>query len=165
MKRWEPSMLFRVRASAIILNTKQEVLLVLHNDQQTGETWLMPPGGGLEAGEDALKAVVREVWEECGVVCQPGKLLYVREYVSYDASLHHLGLFFEAKLTDHTAPLTVGTDPELSEQIIENCGFYSRETIHASGLSVYPEILIDTFWEDLKKGFDNHQVYLGQQRE
>ena len=115
--------------------------------------------------KDALKAVVREVHEECGVACQPGRLLYVREYVSHDTALHHLGLFFKANLIDEAATLTAGTDPELSQQIIESCGFYSREMIHASGLSVYPEILTDTFWEDLKNGFDNHQVYLGQQRE
>lgn len=164
MKRWQPSMLFRVRASAVIVNHRKEVLLVFHDDPQTREKWLMPPGGGLEAGENALEALVREVKEECGITCQPGELLYVREYISQDAGLHHMGLFFHATLTDENQPLITGHDPELKHQLIQSCGYYSRQDILASGLNVYPEILIDTFWKDLDQDFQNRQIYLGQQR-
>jgi len=163
--RWKPSMLFRVRASAVIVNQQNEVLLVHHVDDLTGEAWLMPPGGGLEAGEDAKEAVIREVKEECGVTCQPERLLYVREYVSKEAGLHHLGLFFEAKLVDENEPLIVGSDPELKKQLIRSCGYFSEEAILNCGLAVYPEIMKDQFWQDLKGGFLTHCVYLGQQRE
>ena len=163
--RWQPSMVFRVRASAVIMNQRQEVLLVLHDDPVTRETWLMPPGGGLEAGENALEAVVREVKEECGIICQPGKLLYIREYVSSETGLHHLGLFFEAHVPLSEGPLTAGHDPELEHQLIQSCGYYSRDAILKSQLAVYPEILKNQFWRDLKQGFTEHDVYLGQQRE
>ncbi len=165
MRRWEPQMLFRVRASALILNEHDELLMVLHDDPLVKETWLMPPGGGLEAGENALEALVREVKEECGVTCQPEELLYVREYVSDDAQLHHLGMFFRGALTEKHEKVVAGNDPELEEQLIKECRFYSREELQNITIDIYPEILKDQFWKDLKNEFVGHQVYLGQQRD
>lgn len=165
MRRWQPQMLFRVRASAIILNQHHEILLVLHKDPLMKETYLMPPGGGLEAGENALEAVVREVKEECGVSCQPGELLYVREYISHNAELHHLGMFFRGELLEKQEKVVTGTDPELEHQLIQECRFYSQEELKNTTMDIYPEILKDVFWEDLKNQFLNHRVYLGQQRD
>ncbi len=165
MRRWQPQMLFRVRASALILNEHDELLMVLHNDPLMKETWLMPPGGGLEAGENALEALVREVKEECGVTCQPEELLYVREYVSDNAQLHHLGMFFRGALAKKHEKVVAGNDPELEKQLIQECRFYSREELQNTTIDIYPEILKDQFWKDLKNEFIGHQVYLGQQRD
>lgn len=165
MRRWQPQMLFRVRASALILNENNDILLVLHDDPETGEVWLMPPGGGLEAGENALEALTREVREECGVTCLPQELLYVREYVSGNARLHHLGMFFRGVLPNKNEKIVAGKDPELERQLIQDCRFYSREELQNSEITVYPEILKHQFWSDLEEGFTGHQVYLGQQRD
>lgn len=43
------------------------VLLLFHRKLHR---WL-PPGGHLEAGEDPLRALVREVWEETGLLVRP----------------------------------------------------------------------------------------------
>lgn len=165
MRRWQPQMLFRVRSSALIINNCNEILLVFHDDSITGEKWLMPPGGGLEAGENALEALVREVKEECGVTCCPKELLYVREYVSDNAKLHHMGLFFRATLINDEETIQIGHDPELENQIIKDCRYYSYEELQRVEVPIYPEILKKQFWKDLASGFMQHQIYLGQQRD
>lgn len=54
----------RDAAYAIILDGKQRVACVVDKRR------LFLPGGGLEAGEDALKAVHREVAEECAMALE-----------------------------------------------------------------------------------------------
>lgn len=58
----EPGRAYRVRpaAYAVILDEKLRVACVAE------ESGLFLPGGGLEAGEDPVQAVLREVTEECG---------------------------------------------------------------------------------------------------
>ncbi len=47
--------------------TGRRVLLLFHRKLQR---WL-PPGGHVEASEDPLRALVREVWEETGLLVRP----------------------------------------------------------------------------------------------
>lgn len=155
-------MLIRVRAAAIIMNEKEEVLLVYHRHPQTGEEWWTLPGGGLEDDESAVDAVVREVREECGIECVPGRLVYVREYIDWENDTHHVGLFFIAETDNYE--IKTGIDPELEEQLIVEARFLSKEEIINTEVPVYPEILLDKFWEDLRRNFIGHAVYLGQQR-
>ncbi|HSA57255.1 MAG TPA: NUDIX domain-containing protein [Gemmatimonadaceae bacterium] len=60
--RREPERAYRVRdaAYAVIFDERRRVACV------TEESGLFLPGGGLEAGEDPVRAVQREVAEECG---------------------------------------------------------------------------------------------------
>jgi len=157
-------MRFRVRAAAIILNEANELLLVLHKNPYTFEQWWTMPGGALESDESAIDAVRREVKEECGIDCRPGKLVYVREFVMGQCkNVHHVELYFEAKADSFD--IITGTDPELENQYIVTCRFMSREDIKNTPINVYPEILRDRFWDDLESGFANHDVYLGLQEQ
>jgi 8-oxo-dGTP pyrophosphatase MutT (NUDIX family) len=61
-------------AGAIIHDPAGRILLV--RPSYRDDTWEIP-GGGLEAGEDPLQAVVREVKEELGRDCAPGRLLVI----------------------------------------------------------------------------------------
>lgn len=152
-------MRFRVRAAAIILNDRNEVLLVFHKNSRTGEEWWTPPGGGLESDENTVDAVIREVREECGIECTPDKLVYVRELLTRQYDVHHIELFFTAKAQEYA--VKVGTDPEADEQLIREARFLSRSEIENTNVGVYPEILRNRFWDDLKTGFTGHTVYLG----
>ncbi|MCT8975564.1 NUDIX hydrolase [Clostridium sp. CX1] len=157
-------MKIRTRAAAIILDDLNRVLLVKHRDPDTGETWWTLPGGGIEAGESAVEALIREVKEECGIKCIPKDLVYVREYVEWHKETHHISLFFTAAALDYN--INIGIDPEFSidKQFIIDTAFLSEEEIRITSIDVYPEILRDVFWEDFKKGFCGHKVYLGQQK-
>lgn len=55
----------RLRASAVCV-VEEELLLVLLRDPLSGAERLFPPGGGIEAGEDALACALREALEETG---------------------------------------------------------------------------------------------------
>jgi len=54
---------FAVAAYTFLLNEKNELLLCLHADRGL---WMLP-GGGVDPGEDALGAAVREATEETGL--------------------------------------------------------------------------------------------------
>jgi ADP-ribose pyrophosphatase YjhB (NUDIX family) len=153
---------FRARAAGIIINDKEELLLVLHKHPRTGEQWWTLPGGGLEMEESAENAVIREVREECCIDCTPGRLVYVREFIDEDNDKHHIELFFMAEAGSYK--ITTGYDPELSEQYIMEARFMNRTEIRNTTINVFPEVLRDRFWDDLESGFAGHKTYLGQQR-
>lgn len=153
---------FRVRAAAIILNEAREVLLVFHRSPITGEEWWTLPGGGIENGESAIEAAIREIKEECGIECKPRRLVYVREFVGgFEKNVHHVELFFTAEV--NSFEIVTGFDPELEEQYIVESRFLSREEIESTDVNVYPEVLKDRFWDDLESGFVGQTVYLGLQ--
>jgi 8-oxo-dGTP pyrophosphatase MutT (NUDIX family) len=61
--------------TAIIYGANNEILLV---HQRDGNVW-STPGGSIEPDESPVDAVVRETWEETGLVVQPIGLLGVFE--------------------------------------------------------------------------------------
>jgi len=66
----------RVRVAAIVVH-EGRVLLVSTKRGKPG--YLVPPGGGVEAGEGLAEAVEREVREEAGLAVRAGNLLAYRE--------------------------------------------------------------------------------------
>lgn len=65
------------------LITKGDSILLIHysenkysNEHSITGTWGLP-GGKIEFGEKPNQAIVREVQEETGVICKPGRPFYV----------------------------------------------------------------------------------------
>lgn len=98
--------------------------------------WL-PPGGGVEPGEAAKEAVVREVKEETGLVLKPLRLRYIHEFIS--PPFHATELYFLANLLDGT--LKTGHDPEHNsgEQLIRDVRFIAMS--EASEYDLFPGFL------------------------
>lgn len=151
-------MTIRPRAAAIILNEKNELLLLRQENPHTGFEWWTLPGGGMEPEESVIDTIVREVEEECTVNCRPMRLIYISEYVDYSINTHHLGMFFLTQVDD-LSQIKAGYDPEVEEQYIKECRFVSEDEIKYSKTPVYPPVFRKQFWEDLKKDFTNHEVY------
>jgi 8-oxo-dGTP pyrophosphatase MutT (NUDIX family) len=66
-------LIFMPSVAGIVRNTVGEILL---QNKGNGEKWSLP-AGAIELGEAPAEAVVREVWEETGLIVSPRKLLGV----------------------------------------------------------------------------------------
>lgn len=148
----------RPRAAAIILNEKNELLVLRQQNPTNGFEWWTLPGGGMEPEESVIDTIVREVEEECHLRCRPHRLIYMSEYVDYSIDTHHLGMFFLTTV-DNIEDLQTGMDPEVDVQYIKECRFISREDLIASRIPIFPPVFKTQFWEDLANNFENHEVY------
>lgn len=147
----------RIRAAAIIVRDDR-VLLVEHKDPADGRVFWVPPGGGLEGDESIFDCAVRETREESSLTITPGRIVYIREFV--ETARHHLEIFLLADSSDGEPRLGDLAGHE-DEQWIQSVRFLSRDEIEL--LTVYPDCLKDSFWDDLHEGFP-HVGYLGVQR-
>ncbi len=149
----------RIRAAAIVVEG-DSVLLVQHQHDEIkgGESWWVPPGGGVEGEESLVECAKRETLEETGVSVELGNIVYVREFV--EPGYHHCEVFFVA--TSYSGKAAIGTNPEPEildlVHIIKDARFVHRNEM--AGMTIYPERLKTTFWEDLADGFPQTR-YLG----
>lgn len=80
----------RVRSAAVII---EEGRLALIRRERDGMVYHLFPGGGVETGETAEAAAVREAWEELGLRVEVYRLLAEVEFSG------NRQLFFEARRT------------------------------------------------------------------
>ena len=142
----------------IVLDEKDRMLLVRQHHEDK-DIWMVP-GGGIEEGESAREAAVREVKEETGldIVCD-GLLWHVEEV---SARGQRFVNFFMGHLADSRQQPELGWDPELAKdsQVLREVVFLSREEI-ADLEILYPEYLKDEFWdlrESGRLGYDAFRV-------
>ena len=105
----------------------EDLLMVKHRGLGAHGILFAPPGGGMQYGESAEAALVRETKEETGLVVEVKRFLFVHEI--FAPPLHAVELFFEMEAVGGT--LTTGFDPEASEveQIIEKVSWMSSEAL------------------------------------
>jgi 8-oxo-dGTP diphosphatase len=103
-----------------------ELLLVNHKHLTKGDFWA-PPGGGLEFGESAHDALIREFQEETSLIVKPGRLLFTCEFLK--PPLHSIELFFEVH-HEQGKPI-IGTDPESirANQLIQDVLYLDFDSI------------------------------------
>ncbi|MDE1993563.1 MAG: NUDIX domain-containing protein [Rhizobiaceae bacterium] len=93
----------RVVALAIICHPRTGGLLVFESrDDSRGLTYHRPLGGGVEFGETAAEAVVRELREEIGVPIEPIRMLGATESIFEvrHALRHEVALLIECRFAD-----------------------------------------------------------------
>jgi ADP-ribose pyrophosphatase YjhB (NUDIX family) len=95
----------RLGSAALILDDSWRVLLVRHGHGRGN--WDLP-GGGVEAGESATDAVIREVREETGLTVTVERLCGV--YYEPDRDAHHL--VFACTIADGTSKEPYLADPD-----------------------------------------------------
>jgi 8-oxo-dGTP pyrophosphatase MutT (NUDIX family) len=66
-----------VRARVVLVEDGRIALIERHRD---GQHYFLFPGGGVESGETAAAAAIREAWEELGVRVEIGEVLYDEEF-------------------------------------------------------------------------------------
>ena len=82
-----------------------------------GKGWA-PPGGGVDCGETIQQTLIREFNEETGIKVQPGKFLFLCEFIK--PPLHAIEVFFEVNYV--SGSIRTGSDPEMKnkKQIIKD---------------------------------------------
>lgn len=103
----------RVRVMGLLVQAKRILLLNHSGLNDENELWL-PPGGGVEFGESASEALIREFKEETNISIKVCDFLGVHEFISSD--LHAIELFFVVEQIG--GKLRLGLDPELGENSI-----------------------------------------------
>lgn len=139
----------------IILDDRNRVLMVRQHHE--GRDIWMVPGGGIEEGENASDAGVREVLEETGLRVKIGKLIWHVEEVSEKRGQRFVN-FFLAELEG--GKLHLGMDPEFSkeEQVLREVRFMSKEEMcHLEVL--YPEYLKDELWRFLEEDYYGYNAF------
>lgn len=92
----------RIGAYGIARDERGQVLLVRSSERSNHPGRWTLPGGGLDHGEDPNTGVVREFFEETGLVVEPTRLIDVNsdlvEFPWRGVLLHHDRIFFEVKI-------------------------------------------------------------------
>ncbi|MBR5000729.1 MAG: NUDIX hydrolase [Firmicutes bacterium] len=132
----------------IIENDEQKILMV--KQEHPERTVWMVPGGGIEEGETAAEAVVREMKEETGLDVTVGPMIFHIEEVSEKRGQRFVNFFMA---TVAGGDMHLGMDPEFDaeHQVLKELKFLSREEIQALP-HVYPEFLRDEVWGLLDAG-------------
>lgn len=138
----------------IILDEENKMLLVKQQHEDK-EIWMVP-GGGIEEGENAAEAAIREVKEETGLDITLGKMLWHVEEVSERGQ--RFVNFFTARVCGGI--LELGEDPEFDgqHQVLREVRFMSREEM-AEIPHLYPEALREEFWEAHEEDYRNCETF------
>jgi len=99
----------RPAVSAIILDGGT-ILLVKRGHEPNLGLWSLP-GGGIELGEAASEALVREVLEETGLTVEPADIVGVRDVIGREdgeVTFHYVIICFSARVI--SGSLAAGSD-------------------------------------------------------
>lgn len=138
----------------LILDETGRMLMVKQHHEDK-DIWMVP-GGGIEDGEGARQAAVREVKEETGLDIQVSRLVWHVEEVS-DRGQRFVD-FFLADIVG--GELSLGMDPEFDEngQVLREVKFLTREEIKNIKY-LYPEYLREEFWAIYEAGFMGYNAF------
>jgi mutator protein MutT len=131
------------RACALVLNECQQILLI-HRIKDGREYWVFP-GGGVESGETAEQAVIREVEEETSLMADNISLLFEQFNAGRKESYFLVG----------TAPgkIELGNGPEKLKQSASNA--YTPQWVDTEKLgaiNVQPKTAVSKLQRLLQQG-------------
>jgi len=147
----------RIRV-AILLKKDSNILLVKHVDPVSQSTWWVPPGGGLENGDDSIfDCAIRETKEETNLDVEIQDIKYIREYLDTKNQTLNIEIFLNGKIIGGKISLKNIAGNGADEDYIKDVSWLAQEDLQDK--IVYPEILKDNFWTNQS----NNISYLGRQ--
>lgn len=161
---------FRRAARVILLDEADRVLLLRGHDlDQPERSWWFTVGGGIDTGEDARTAAVREVLEETGLVLDAGGLVgpvFTRSAI-FDFYAEHCRQdeeIFIARVDarDVTDPASATRDgwTEVELDVLDELRWWDLDELARVELEVFPEGLVDLV-RPLLQGWDGTTRHLG----
>ena len=99
------------RVSVIIVNEREEILLVQH--KKANRFYWVLPGGRIEYGEDFAACAVRELKEETNLDVKFGKVVFLSEAIAPDRSRHIINIYATSEVIG--GELCVGDEPMLAD--------------------------------------------------
>lgn len=111
----------RIAAYALVHRDDRLLLTRISARGHHAGSWTLP-GGGIDHGERPPDALVREVAEECGIVCEPGPLLDVHDVhfagtapTGRHEDFHGIHLIFDATVPPGAEPRVTEVDGTTDE--------------------------------------------------
>lgn len=98
-----------VAAKGLILNDKNEFLILKQDLKDGSHVWELP-GGKVEFGESLKDCLVRETKEELQISIEVGKIVGTYQFIKVNDGKYVISVVFEAKLLEETEKITL--DPE-----------------------------------------------------
>ena len=136
------------RVSVIIINDKEEILLVQH--RKSNRYYWVLPGGRIEYGEDFAACAVRELKEETNLDIRFEKVVFLSEAIAPDRSRHIINIYATGKVLG--GELRVG-----AESILADVGY--KPILELEKITLYPPVAHEII-KAYKEGFSNLK-YLG----
>ncbi len=141
---------FRLGARVVVVDARDRVLLLrAHDVDEAGRSWWFTVGGGIDAGEDARDAAVREAAEEVGLTLGRRDLVgpvLTRSAVFDFARVHcrQDETFFLARVERHDV---AGDDRSawtaIERETVDEVRWFDLDELAAVEIEVYPEGLVD----------------------
>jgi 8-oxo-dGTP pyrophosphatase MutT (NUDIX family) len=120
-----PSRLLLPSVTAIVYGSQGEILLVRQRD---GDVW-STPGGAIEPDESPADAVVRETWEETGLLVTPAALIgvfggpnFVVRYPNGDEMQYVMTVF---ECSHISGDLTASSDEVTASRFVSEAEFHA----------------------------------------
>src|SRR5690554_5124933 len=131
----------RLRACGLLVRHEKLLLVKLKSPVTDAMVW-MPPGGGVEFGENIEDALIREFQEETKLKVKVGNLLHVDELI--EAGFHAVEFYF--RVYNNFDKPVLGNDPEHTDedQILEELRFFSQAEILQHETT--PDFIKHNFW-------------------
>ncbi len=157
----------RAAARVLLFDDEGRLLLARAHDAQRPElrTWWFTIGGGIDDGETARQAAVREVREETGLELNPEELIgpvAVRSSV-FDFHARHVRQseeFFVSRLEARPAGLVTTGWTAVERSFLDGLRWFALEEIDALEVEVFPAELPELV-ADLLTGWDGIVRRLG----